>query len=127
MRRATLFSVTASVIAALAFAPPGSAQTSATAAPDFSGLWARMTFAAEPPMSGAGPLMNLTKRPDGVSDGSKLVGDYLNPILKPAAAEVVRRQGEISKTGTPFADPSNQCAPQSVPYILRQQEIQLLQ
>jgi len=95
--------------------------------PDFSGLWARMTFGPEPPSSGAGPLVNLIKRADGASDGSKLVGDYNNPILKPAAAEQVRRQGEISKTGNAFPDPSNQCAPQSPPYMLRQQEIQLLQ
>ena len=39
----------------------------------------------------------------------------------------MRRQGEVSKTGVPFPDPSNQCAPQSPPFILRQQEIQLLQ
>jgi hypothetical protein len=96
-------------------------------APDFSGLWARMTFGAELPASGPGPLVNLMRRPDGASDGNKLVGDYNNPILKPAAADEVRRKGEISKTGTPFPDPSNQCAPQSPPYILRQQEIQLLQ
>lgn len=97
------------------------------AVPDFSGLWARMTFAAEPPVSGPGPIDNLIRRPDGVRDGSKLVGDYMNPLLKPAAAEHVRQLGEVSKTGNAFPDPSNQCAPQSPPYILRQQEIQLLQ
>ena len=125
MPRATFIAVVSAGV--LAAAGPSAGADRAAPIPDFSGLWARMTFAPEPPSSGAGPLMNLTKRADGVSDGSKLVGDYMNPILKPAAAEVVRRQGEISKTGTPFADPSNQCAPQAVPYILRQQEIQLLQ
>jgi hypothetical protein len=95
--------------------------------PDFSGLWARMTFGAEPPRGGAGPLVNLIRRADGASDGSMLVGDYTNGILKPWAAERVKALGEISKTGTAFPDPSNQCAPQSPPYILRQQEIQLLQ
>jgi hypothetical protein len=90
-------------------------------------MWARMTFGAELPASGPGPLDNLMRRPDGVRDGSKLVGDYNNPILKPAAAARVRQLGEISKTGNAFPDPSNQCAPQSPPYILRQQEIQLLQ
>src|SRR6185436_13678477 len=74
-----------------------------------------------------GPIANLTRTPEGRTAGNKLVGDYNNPILKPAAAAEVRRQGEISKTGNAFPDPSNQCAPQSVPYILRQQEIQLLQ
>ena len=95
--------------------------------PDFAGLWARMTFGVEAPPSGAAPLANLMHRADGASDGTKLVGDYTNPILKPAAAAVVKRQGEISMTGNAFPDPSNQCAPQSPPFILRQQEIQLLQ
>jgi hypothetical protein len=86
-----------------------------------------MTFGAEPPPSGPGPLVNLMHLPNGAADGGKLVGDYNNSILKPAAAQEVRRQGEVSKTGVPFPDPSNQCAPQSPPFILRQQQIQLLQ
>src|SRR6185369_1090556 len=81
----------------------------------------------EPPVSGAGPITNLMHRGDGASDASKLVGDYKNPILKPAAAERIRQLGEISKTGAAFPDPSNQCAPQQPPYLLHQQEIQLLQ
>jgi hypothetical protein len=106
---------------------PAQAKDSASATPDFSGFWARMTFGAEPPTSGPGPLVNLMHLPNGAADGGKLVGDYNNPILKPAAAQEVRRQGEVSKTGVPFPDPSNQCAPQSPPFILRQQQIQLLQ
>ena len=117
----------AGMVFAAAFAWPSWASENPATAPDFSGLWARMTFGAEPPASGAGPLLNMMHRADGASDGGKLVGDYANPLLKPAAAEQVRRQGEISKTGTPFPDPSNQCAPQQPPYILRQQQIQLLQ
>jgi hypothetical protein len=118
-------------VAALASAAilswPVQAKDSASAPPDFSGFWARMTFGAEPPPSGPGPLVNLMHLPNGAADGGKLVGDYNNPILKPAAAQEVRRQGEVSKTGVPFPDPSNQCAPQSPPFILRQQQIQLLQ
>ena len=121
----------AGLISAAAVAWPVSAADSAAPVPDlgpdFAGVWARMTFAAEPAVAGPGPLLNRMHRADGVSDGSKLVGDYTDPILKPAAAEHVKRQGEISITGVPFPDPSNQCAPQSPPYILRQQEIQLLQ
>jgi hypothetical protein len=117
----------ATLVSATALNWPSEAKESASPPPDFSGLWARMTFGAEPPPSGPGPLVNLMHRSDGASDGGKLVGDYNNPILKPAAAEQVRRQGEVSKTGVPFPDPSNQCAPQSPPFILRQQEIQLLQ
>jgi hypothetical protein len=87
-----------------------------------------MTFGAEPPPSGPGPIVNRMHRAsDGAFDGSKLVGDDTNPILKPAAAEQVRKQAAISITGEAFPDPSNQCAPQQPPYLLRQQEIQLLQ
>ena len=110
-------------IAAAAFAGPGEAQT----VPDLSGTWARMTFGFEPPSSGPGPLTNLTRTREGRSDGNQLVGDHNNPILKPAAAAEVRRQGEISKTGTAFPDPANQCAPQGPPWVLRQQEIRLMQ
>ena len=119
--------LTAALLWATAFAWPVEARESAGQTPDFAGIWARMTFGAEPPPSGPGPLVNLMHLPNGASDGGKLVGDYNNPILKPSAAEQVRRQGEVSKTGVPFPDPSNQCAPQSPPFILRQQEIQLLQ
>ena len=86
-----------------------------------------MTFGLEPPASGPGPLLNLTRTREGRSDGTQLVGDYNNPILQPHAAAEVKRQGEISKTGTAFPDPANQCAPQGPPWILRQQEIRLLQ
>jgi hypothetical protein len=115
------------LLAAAALAWPSHAQERAATIPNFAGLWARMTFGAEPPASGPGPLVNLMHRGDGAFDGGKLVGDYNNPILKPAAAAEVKRQGEISKTGNAFPDPSNQCAPQQPPFILRQQEIQLLQ
>jgi hypothetical protein len=119
--------VAAGLAATLMLSASGGAAERAAAIPDFAGVWARMTFGAEPPASGIGPLVNLMHRADGAFDGGKLVGDYNNPILKPAAAERVRQLGEISKTGNAFPDPSNQCAPQSPPYILRQQEIQLLQ
>src|SRR5262245_52342487 len=76
---------------------PGTATEKPAATPDFSGLWARMTFGAEPPPSGPGPIVNRMHRAsDGAFDGLKLVGDDSNPILKPAAAEQVRKQAAIS-------------------------------
>jgi hypothetical protein len=87
-----------------------------------------MTFGAETPPAGRQGIVNLMHRAsDGAYDGLKLVGDFNDPLLKPAAAAQVKRLGDISKTGNAFPDPSNQCAPQQPPYILRQQEIQLLQ
>lgn len=111
------------VASAAVLAAPGEAQT----VPDLSGTWARMTFGVEPPSSGPGAIVNLTRTKEGRSDGTQLVGDHKNPILKPEAAEVVRRQGEYSKTGNAFPDPANQCAPQGPPYILRQQELMMMQ
>src|ERR1700692_3573414 len=37
-----------------------------------------------------------------------LGGDYTNPILKPAAAEIVKKRGEISQSGLAFPDPEIQ-------------------
>jgi hypothetical protein len=55
------------------------------------------------------------------------VGDYTNPILKPEAAEVVRKYGQISLAGITYATPANQCWPQPVPYIFWTMGVQILQ
>jgi hypothetical protein len=62
-----------------------------------------------------------------VSNYDQLVGDYTNPILKPWAAEVVKKYGEISLAGITFPSPSNQCWPEPVPYIFKHGAMQLLQ
>ena len=92
---------------------------SAGPVPDFSGLWSRNTFGMEPPESGPGPVRNLSRRPDGSADAHVANGDYNNPILNPAAAEVVKRCGEISRSGVDYPNPSNQCWPMVAPYIFR--------
>jgi hypothetical protein len=86
--------------------------------PDFSGVWAHPFLTGfEPPASGPGPVLNLSRRPSGVANFGKLVGDYRNPILKPQAAEIVKKHGEISLAGLGYPTPSNQCWPGGVPYI----------
>ena len=95
--------------------------------PDFSGLWSRATFGFEPPESGPGPIRNLKRRPDGTEDRATTVGDYNNPILKPAAAALVKRSGEISQSGADYPTPANRCWPMVPPYILRIQGMQMLQ
>src|SRR6516225_685755 len=70
-------------------------------------------YGIEPPVRGPGPIVNKSRRrqivnADGlglsaasaplVSEPRQLVGDYTNPILKPWAAEVVKKFGEISLT-----------------------------
>src|SRR5258708_25145819 len=97
----------------------------AAAIPDFSGIWAHPYFPGfEPPASGPGPIVNRSRirggPRDGVGNANQFVGDYANPILKPQAAEVVRKHGEISLRGETYPTPSNQCWPSGVPYIFFQ-------
>src|SRR5262249_34358798 len=103
------------------------APTPVTSIPDFSGFWAHPSLGFENPVSGPGPVRNLSRLPSGASNFDKLVGDYNNPILKPEAAAVVRKMGEISASGRAFPDPDNQCLRQPVPYIFWNFEILLLQ
>ncbi|HZN26673.1 MAG TPA: hypothetical protein VFB75_20755 [Burkholderiales bacterium] len=49
-------------------------------------------------------------------DPIPLIGNYDNPILKPEAAEIVKKISEVSKAGLIFPDPSNQCGPYQPPY-----------
>lgn len=120
-----------------AFAIPALAGSTA-ANPDFSGTWGRNTFNFEAPASGPGPIRNLRRLGNagsqlisgfgGGGDPIPLVGDYKNPVLKPRAAEVVKRMGEMSASGQDIPDPSDQCAPYSPPYILAmEQRVTVLQ
>jgi len=109
-------------------APDGGDTQSATSIPDFSGMWVHPYFPGlEPPERGPGPVLNNSRRPDGVSNIKQFVGDYTNPILKPQAAKVVKRHGDISSSGLTYPTPSNQCWPSGVPYIFFQVGIQMLQ
>jgi len=96
--------------------------------PELSGFWVHPYFPGiEPPASGPGPLINRSRRPSGVGNSSQLVGDYTNPILKPQAAAVVKRLGEISLSGVTYPTPSNRCWPSGVPYIFFQPGIEVVQ
>jgi hypothetical protein len=95
--------------------------------PEFSGIWAHPSLGFESPVSGPGPVVNKSRLPNGASNFDRLVGDYTNPILKPAAAEVVKKRGEISLSGRAFPDPDNQCLQQPIPYVFWNFEIGILQ
>jgi hypothetical protein len=102
--------------------------------PDFTGPWGRNVFNFETPDTGPGPIVNLRRlgadAGRSVADGDPipLVGDYYNPILKPEAAAVVKRNGEYSERGHDVPDPSNQCGAYSPPYLFSiQQGMQMLQ
>jgi hypothetical protein len=80
----------------------------------------------EPPLSGPGPVTTRSRR-NGMSNYDELVGNYADPILKPQAAEVVKKFGEISLSGVTYPNPANQCWPEPVPFIYKNFAIQLLQ
>ncbi|HEX3485609.1 MAG TPA: hypothetical protein VHT51_11150, partial [Micropepsaceae bacterium] len=121
--------VTAAALAALAAAPmSGQAASGGGAKPDFSGIWAHPWlpgFEALP--SGPTALVNLSRSKDGRSIQTQLVGDYKNPILKPEAAETVRKMGEQSKSHFGFHNPRNQCWPNGVPFILPSNGMEMFQ
>jgi hypothetical protein len=125
---ATLAATAASVTAASgqAVTPPagatGSDAQSAASIPDFSGIWSHPYWPGfEPPASGPGPVTNRSRLRGGpqrgVSDPMQFVGDYTNPILKPQAAEVVKKHGEMELSGVGSPTPTNQYWPGPVPYI----------
>lgn len=148
-RRALAATVIAAGMATIALAqsprggsPAGNAG-SATTIPDFSGIWGHPSFPGfEPPVTGPGPLVNKSRRPQAVgADGrpvppnngvfvskfTELVGDYTNPILKPEAADIVKRHGDISLSGVSYPTPTNQCWPEPVPLIFANVGMQMLQ
>ena len=94
----------------------GTTQTTASI-PDFSGVWLHPGLGFGPPLSGPGPVRNKSRLPSGASNFNLIVGDHTNPILKPEAAEVVKKHGEISASGRIFPDPDNMCLQNPVPYL----------
>jgi hypothetical protein len=103
---------------------PGSVSdvTGAALIPDFSGIWARFSLPGfEPPLEGPGPITNTWRIPNG------LVGDYTNAILKPHAAEAVKKHGEMELRGALAPNPRNQCWPRGVPFAFSNVGIQIIQ
>ncbi len=99
-----------------------SAANAATAAsvPDLSGSWARTTFELEAPASGPGPLRDAPR-------GRVAPPAYTSPILKPAAAAIVKQRYESVQAGKPYPTPSETCWPMVPPLIFRVREMQLVQ
>jgi hypothetical protein len=114
--------------AATAQAPADGGTRIAASIPDFSGPWTHPSIPGfEPLASGPTSVINLRRREGGVSDNRQLVGDYNNPILKPEAADIVKRHGEISLTGIGYPTPRNQCWPGGVPFEFYNIGMEMLQ
>src|SRR2546430_12289301 len=103
------------VAAAVAAAPASAAPD----VPDLSGIWAHPWLPGFEALStGPTALVNLARTKEGRSIQTQLVGDYKNPILKPEAAETVRKLGEQSSAHFGFHNPRNQCWPNGLPFVL---------
>jgi hypothetical protein len=91
------------------------------ATPDLQGIWARVSFPGfGRPLTGAGPVI---RRKPGIG----FAGDYTNPILKPQAAEIVKRHGDLEAGGIHAPSPLPECWPTGVPLILANGAMQLIQ
>src|SRR5580765_6343471 len=122
------FRLLVTLVAAVATSALGQNLQSASSIPDFSGVWSHPFLTGfEPPQSGPGPVRNRSRRPDGVANFQQLVGDYTNPILKPQAADVVKKHGEITLSGNGYPTPSSQCWPGGVPYVFWDFLVQIFQ
>jgi hypothetical protein len=109
-----------------------SGKPSAAPIPDFSGTWAHPSFPGfEPPASGPGPVVNKSRMRGGSQAGRssnlEFVGDYTNPILRPQAAEIVKKRGEVELSGVVAPNPNNQCWPEPLPYIFWNPAMQMIQ
>jgi hypothetical protein len=119
--------LTVGVVSAIAAATPVLSQTSAQKIPDFAGIWWHPSLPGmEPLASGPTSLVNRARR-GGISDYARLVGDYTNPILQPWAAEIVKKNGDLSIAGKVFANPANQCWPEPGTFIYKNFGLQILQ
>src|SRR4029077_6579628 len=120
--------VAAAVISPAFLVWPVTTVESAAAFPDFSGQWGRDMLFFEPPSKGPGPIVNAVRKPDGtrnpqapcctiVTEGG-WVGDYTNPILKPEAAEAVKKYRALSDQGKVVPDLHNRCWPEPPPFVM---------
>jgi hypothetical protein len=97
-------------------ASPGSTHSSGSI-PDLSGAWGHNFLLFEPPSTGPGPIATKLRTRTGTLMFNA-VGDYTNPILKPEAAEILKRNAEKELSGSAIANPHNQCWPEPTPFTL---------
>jgi hypothetical protein len=120
-------SLLASLIALASISSLGQAAQTSAPVPDFSGMWAHASIPGfEPLASGPTSLVNRSRR-DNHADLQQLNGDYTNPVLKPEAAEIVKRHAEMSVAGIGYPTPRNQCWPGGVPFVLPTNGMQMFQ
>jgi hypothetical protein len=112
----------------VSLAAAGQASGAEQPIPQLSGIYNHQGIPGfEPLASGPTSLVNLERREGNISNNRLLVGDYNNPILKPHAAETVKKFGEMSLNGYGYPTPRNQCWPGGVPFELTNNVMRLIQ
>jgi len=111
------------VLGAIAFLPlslqPTFGAEVPVSTPDLSGQWGRDMISFEPSSSGPGPIVSTVRKPDGTMDVFRAwAGDHTNPVLKPEAAEAVRKSAERALNGIVAPDMHNSCWAEPPPYVL---------
>ena len=96
------------------------------AIPDLSGQWGRNMTYFEPPVSGPGPIAPIIRKVDGTigvlepccAPGRASAGDYRSPILRPEAADAVRKYADLAFSGKVVPDLHTMCWPEPPPFVL---------
>jgi hypothetical protein len=116
----------ACAFSAAAFVSPAMAADGGSPIPDLGGQWGRDMLFFEPPPSGPGPIVNSVRKADGTvvllnqccGIVNPWAGNDTSPILKPEAAEAVRKYGELVSGGTVAQDLHNTCRPEPPPFVM---------
>src|SRR6185312_3028707 len=89
--------------------------------PELSGFWQHTVPQEEweNPPSGPGPVRRMNGRAVDADAGRAnfWMGDYRNPILKPWAAEAVKKEGELEAAGGNAMTGQLTCRPSGVPAV----------
>jgi len=93
----------------------------------FSGMWAHPWLfpGFEPLASGPTSLTNRSRR-NGASNPVQLVGDYTNPILKPEAAERVKKFAKCRWTITASRTRATNVGRTDSPFVLSSNGMEIL-
>jgi hypothetical protein len=115
------------VVSAAAFVSPAAADSGSSLA-DLTGQWGRDMLFFEPPPSGPGPVISAIRKADGTivardpccatGNPGGWLGDHSNPILKPEAAEAVKKYTELVVNGTAAQDLHNSWWPEPPPFVM---------
>jgi len=95
---------------------------SAFAAADTHGIlgfrWGKNAFDFETLPSQPAPPQNLSRHKDGSADHAHMVGDYHNPILRPYAAAILKKKGDVVIAGGYNQNTQDQCRAMGPPFTL---------